>query len=131
MACNFSVLPCVEEGSKAPWSWQRISCQQDPGETTIKMSVPSCPLPGTAGTVPAGLDPPQFLPLALLGVWVRKQGLPGSPMACLGRDEGGERGDLHILGVNGIKPHSDAEGTLQGMGGTTSRHAPAQAGNLG
>lgn len=71
MACNFSVLPCVEERSKALWSWQRISCQQDPGDTTIKMSVPSCPLPATAGSVPAVLNPPQFLPLALLSVWVR------------------------------------------------------------
>lgn len=52
-------------------------------------------------------------------------------MVCLGRDEGEERGDLHIFGVNGIKPLSDAEGTLQGMGGTTSHHVPTQAGNPG
>lgn len=130
MACNFSVLPCVEERSEAPWSWQRISCQQDPGETTIKMSAPSGPLPAVTSSVTAMLDPPQLLPLAPLSLWVRNQGLPGSPMACLGRDKGEERGDLHIFGVSGIKPRSDAEGTLQGMGATTSCHAQAQAGNL-
>lgn len=95
------------------------------------MSAPSGPLPATTSSVTAIHDPPQFLPLAPLSLWGRNQGLPGSPMACLGRDKGEERGDLHIFGVNGIKPCSDAEGTLQGMGGTTSRHAQAQAANLG
>lgn len=118
-------------GERGPVSWQRISCQQGTGETTIKMSAPSCPLPATASSVPATLDPPQFLPLAPLSLWGRNQGLLGSPVVCLGRDEGEERGKLHVFGVSGIKPRSDAEGTLQGMGGTSSRHAQAQAGNLG
>lgn len=52
-------------------------------------------------------------------------------MACLGRDEGEERGDLHIFGIYGIKPCSDVEGTLLGMGDTASHLVPTQAGNLG
>lgn len=72
----------------------------------------------------------QLLP-SLLSLCGRNWGPLGSPVGCLGSDEGEERGDPQVFGPSGVKPCPDAEGPLQGMGCRTSRHAQARVRNLG